>query len=185
MSEPAAQAAVPAPAPAADQAPGANPAPALQRWVWPAMRPEERRQRLEELAVWVDWLIERHQLHRKIPRCWYRDGHEKTLEYLTALYLGWARTYCGDPTKVSTLGELAWLKDLKAVIPDLAAPACDSGHQEPPKRKKPTGEDLADWLDDDPDWVAAPASHPAEAEANRLAAATANAAGAKAAGSRT
>lgn len=169
MSEPAAETALPAPAQSTDQLPKPKTAPP-RRWVWTAMQPEDRRQRLEELGAWVDWLIERHQLHRKVPRCWYREGHEKTLEILTALYLGWLRTYAGDPAKVATLGELAWQKDLKAVTPDLAAPACDNGHEDPPARKAPTGEALASWLDDDPHWLSAPPYHPAGAEATRLAA---------------
>ncbi|MFD8083447.1 hypothetical protein ACFV4F_17310 [Kitasatospora sp. NPDC059722] len=144
-----------------------------RRWVWSAMTPADRQQRLVELAPWVDWLITHHHLHRKIPRCWYRDGHEPVLEILTGLYLGWVRTYCGDPARTGTFGELAWIKELHSVTPYLAAPTCEDGHQEPPPRKKPTGEALSDWLDDDPPRIAAAPSHPAEVEANRLAAADA------------
>lgn len=153
-----------------------------RRWVWTAMTPGDRQQRLLELAPWVDWLITHHHLHRKIPRCWYRDGHEPVLEILTALYLGWVRTYAGDPARTGTLGEIAWIKELHLLTPFLAAPAYDAGHQEPPPRPGPTGEALSDWLDNDPDRIAADPYHPAETEANRLADARHAAERAKAAG---
>ncbi|MFG3229386.1 hypothetical protein ACGF07_32015 [Kitasatospora sp. NPDC048194] len=148
-----------------------------RRWVWSAMEPADRQQRIGELGLWVDWLIEYHEMPREVPRCWYR--HRKVREILTALYLGWVRTYAGDPAKVGTLGEIEWISRLHTLAPKLAAPACLESHQEtaPPKA---TGEGLQDWLDDDPEWVTAPVFHPAEAEANRLAAELAAAERAKA-----
>lgn len=143
--------------------------PPPRRWVWSAMTPEDRQQRLGELGQWVDWLISHHHLHRKIPRCWYQDGHEPVLEILTALYLGWVRTYAGDPGKTTALSEIAWIKELHQLTPHLAAPACEAGHQAPPPRPGPTGEALSDWLDTNPDRITAVPYHPAEAEANRLA----------------
>ncbi|MFE3502971.1 hypothetical protein [Kitasatospora sp. NPDC059160] len=140
-----------------------------RRWVWSAMTPVDRQQRLGELGQWVDWLIDHHHLHRKVPRCWYRDGHEPVLEILTALYLGWVRTYVGDPNKTTTLGEIAWIKELHLLTPFLAAPACEASHQAPPPRPGPTGEGLSDWIDSDPDRITAVPYHPAEAEAGRLA----------------
>ncbi|GHF88975.1 hypothetical protein GCM10018790_77930 [Kitasatospora xanthocidica] len=151
--------------------PAEGAAPATRRWVWSAMEPADRQQRLTELAMWVDWLTDHHHLHRRIPRCWYRDGHEPVLEVLTALYLGWVRTYAGDPAQATAFGELAWIRELHAALPLLAAPTCDDGHLAPPPRRGPTGEALHDWLDTDPPRIAAAADHPAPAEANRLAAA--------------
>ncbi|MDH6711206.1 hypothetical protein P3T27_007959 [Kitasatospora sp. MAA19] len=159
----------PTPAPAVPGQATGNPTPPPRRWVWTAMTPEDRQQRLGELGQWVDWLIDHHHLHRKIPRCWYRDGHEPVLEILTALYLGWVRTYAGDPSKATTLGEIAWIKELHLLAPALAAPACEAGHQAPPPRPGPTGEALSDWLDTNPDRITEAPYHPAEAEATRLA----------------
>ncbi|WP_329492580.1 hypothetical protein OG618_37520 (plasmid) [Kitasatospora sp. NBC_01246] len=158
--------------PQAAEAEPAAPANAPRRWVWSAMDPTERQQRLVELAVWVDWLVETHEMTREIPRCWYR--HKRVLEVLTALYLGWVRTYAGDPTKTGTLGEVDWITRLHTLAPRLAAPSCTEKHRSWGDGPEPTGQELSDWLDvGDTEWLEDQAYHPAQAEANRLAAAAA------------
>ncbi|GAA3819263.1 hypothetical protein GCM10022273_32300 [Cellulomonas soli] len=43
---------------------------------------------LEELDLWVDWLIDRYRLdQRVIPPCWHE--HPELLEELAALHLAW------------------------------------------------------------------------------------------------
>ncbi|WP_328902036.1 hypothetical protein OHR86_20850 [Streptomyces sp. NBC_00441] len=102
-----------------------------QRWVWAAMDPADRRTRLRELAVWVDWLRSAFELHNNIPQCWYR--HPAVVEHLTALYVGWLRTYAGEQAAGRDLAEADWISVLHNFTPRLQLAACAGGrHQEPP-----------------------------------------------------
>ncbi|MEU8526634.1 hypothetical protein AB0C77_13740 [Streptomyces sp. NPDC048629] len=137
-----------------------------RRWVWTAMEPADRRERLRELATWVDWLRVTFELHNNIPGCWYR--HPSAVEHLTALYLGWVRTYAGPQEPGRGLGEAEWINTLHALIPRLSLPACATSHEPSPPRAAPTtSTDLQVFLDTSP-TIAAPIFHPAEAEARRL-----------------
>ncbi|MFE7330333.1 hypothetical protein ACFU8W_36340 [Streptomyces sp. NPDC057565] len=113
----------PTPPAAAEQEP--------QRWVWAAMQPPERRARMRELATWVTWLRRTFELHNNIPPCWYR--HPPVVEHLTALYIGWLRTYAGEQTAGRELAEADWINTLHNFTPRLQLAACASGrHQDPP-----------------------------------------------------
>jgi len=138
-------------------------------WIWSAMEPAERRARLRELATWVDWLTTTFELHNTIPRCWYR--HQPVVEHLTALYTGWVRTYCGtDPGR--DLAEADWISTLHAFTPRLQVHACATGtHQAPPPTRPYTGaEDAFEEYLATADATTAPAAHPAQAQALRIAA---------------
>lgn len=170
MSDPTAVAS-PATAPAAVNDEESKPEP-ITRWVWRAMEPAEREARLLELTGWVDWLLTAHpKLHSKLPRCWHQ--HEDIIEHLTALFLGWVRTYAGDPAKMSTRGEIEWLTSLHSLTPHLGSPGCQASgtHQPAPPRPQPDGELLEQWMDSDPEFLTAPAHHPAQAEVSRMVAA--------------
>ncbi len=145
-------------------------APEPRRWVWSAMPPAERRTRLRELRTWVEWLRHTAELHNEIPPCWYR--HRWVKEHLTALYLGWLRTYEGEPTPGRDLAEAEWINTLHAFRPYLKLPACVSGHQEPPPPPPPSPgaeDEFEMYLATSADTTD-PARHPAEAEARRMAA---------------
>ncbi|WP_327241722.1 hypothetical protein [Streptomyces sp. NBC_01320] len=102
-----------------------------QRWVWAAMDPPERRARMRDLAIWVDWLRRTFELHNNIPPCWYR--HPPVVEHLTALYAGWLRTYAGEQAAGRELAEADWINTLHNFTPRLQLAACASGrHQDPP-----------------------------------------------------
>lgn len=145
---------------------------ASQRWVWAAMEPAERRAKLRELAEWVAWLIDAHELHNTIPACWYQ--HSRLLERLTALYAGWVRVYC-SPQSDRHPAEVDWITMLDNMEPRLKAPTCTSRHQPAPR----TTDDIrvrgtaaaADTLEEfllTSDWGTRPARHPAPREAHRL-----------------
>lgn len=141
---------------------------ATQRWVWAAMEPAERRERMRELAVWVAWLRKTFELHNQIPTCWYR--HPPVVEHLTALYAGWLRTYTGDPGQGVT--ETDWINTLHGFAPRLQLAACAAGaHQPPPPPPQaPPADDLTTFLATEPS-MSEPPVHPAAAELARRAAA--------------
>ncbi|MET9956007.1 hypothetical protein ABZ135_31305 [Streptomyces sp. NPDC006339] len=137
-----------------------------RRWVWAAMEPADRRQRLRELARWVGWLRDTFGLHNNIPACWYR--HPPVVEHLTALYVGWVRTYAGAEGPGRELGEADWINTLHALTPRLSLPACTTSHQPAPEPHVPdAGDDFTTFLANSP-MTTSPAAHPAEAEASRL-----------------
>jgi hypothetical protein len=160
-----------APAPADDL--GQEQKPEITRWVWRAMEPGERETRLMELTGWVDeWLVKAFpKVHTKIPRCWHR--HEDIIEHLTALFLGWVRTYAGDPGKLSPRAEVDWILALHSLTPHLESPGCQANnvHREPPSRAMPDGELLEEWMDTEPEFLSAKPRHPAQAELSRMVAA--------------
>lgn len=169
-------------APAPADANGQEKKPEITRWVWRAMEPGVRETRLMELTGWVDeWLVRAHpKVHAKIPYCWHQ--HEDIIEHLTALFLGWVRTYAGDPGKLSLRAEMEWITAMHTLTPHLGNPSCQATnvHQEPPPRKKPDGELLEQWMVNDPEFLTAPAKHPAHAELSRMVAAQEAAEAAKA-----
>ncbi|MFI8944156.1 hypothetical protein [Streptomyces syringium] len=138
-----------------------------RRWVWSDLEPAERRSRMAELRTWVDWLSDTFELRQRIPRCWFK--HPDIREYLTALYLGWVRTYAGDPAKLTLRAEIDWATSLRSLLPELAKPACQSGqHQAPPPRRAQGDDGFDDWLAES-EFGTRAAFHPAQAEASRLA----------------
>lgn len=60
--------------------------------VWSAFSESEREQSLDDLELWVTWLVERYRLdHRIVPSCWTR--HPELIEELSALHLAWQGAY--------------------------------------------------------------------------------------------
>ncbi|MFD9631960.1 hypothetical protein [Streptomyces violascens] len=141
--------------------------PEPQRWVWAAMEPAERRARLGELAVWVDWLRVTFELHNQIPPCWYR--HSPVVEHLTALYAGWLRTYAGEQTPGRELAEADWINTLHNFVPRLQLAACANGrHQDPPARvPEPGAAEAFTLFLVTAEATTTAAAHPAAAELTR------------------
>ncbi|MER6256261.1 hypothetical protein ABT224_33420 [Streptomyces sp. NPDC001584] len=163
------------PAPASQAAAGTdNQHTETSRWVWSAMTPAERETKLQELTGWVDWLLATYpKLHSKVPVCWYQ--HTDVIEHLTALFLGWVRTYAGDPAKLTLRSEIEWVSALHTMTPHLAIPACQAknAHVDAPPRPQPDGVALESWMDSDPGsaFLNAEPYNPGKAEAGRMAAA--------------
>ncbi|GHH54921.1 hypothetical protein [Streptomyces candidus] len=156
----------PASAPAPGGASEKKPDPP-QRWVWANMPVGERETRLGELVLWVDWVIETYEVRSQIAKCWYR--HPRILEQLTALYVGWARTYAGDPSKVGLRGEVDWIKEFYSFLPRLNSASCQSVHTDPPKVPLTDGEAFTQWADEPAAFLAEPPVHPAHALSHRMA----------------
>jgi hypothetical protein len=139
-----------------------------QRWVWSDMESAEREQRLTELVEWVDWLVETYELRNQVARCWYR--HPRLIELFSALFIGWVRTYVGDPTKIGTRAEIDWIKELYALLPRLNSASCQANHVEPPAATYSMRRAFDAWLVEiDRPFLDAPRSHPAQTQAHRLA----------------
>ena len=61
-------------------------------WLWDAHDPAEQQAALEELDVWVAWLVDRYRLdHRTVPGCWVQ--HTELIEEISALHLAWQAAY--------------------------------------------------------------------------------------------
>ncbi len=146
--------------------------PTLGPWVWEAMDPGLRRERLRELSVWVAWLVRTYPAVRQGLRpCWWR--HRDVREVLTALYAGWVRTYTGEPQR--DLAEAEWISTLRSFAPDLQIKLCSaSRHEEAPAETWST-QDLDMELDLS-EVGTLPARHPAADAAARYSAALAMAA---------
>lgn len=141
---------------------------APQRWVWADMGSEEREQRLTELVEWVDWLVETYELRNQVARCWYQ--HPRLVELFSALFIGWVRTYVGDPTKLSTRAELDWIKELYALLPRLNSASCQTAHFDPAPATYSMREAFDAWLAEmERPFLDAPRSHPAQTQATKLA----------------
>ena len=54
---------------------------------WDLLDDEERLERSRELHSFVNWLVARYRLHRRIPPCWWRHG--ASVEELSALFIAW------------------------------------------------------------------------------------------------
>jgi hypothetical protein len=62
---------------------------------WPTLDGTEAHARLEELADWISWLLQRYTLdYRTIPPCW--ASHGALVEELSALRTGWLTAYAQD-----------------------------------------------------------------------------------------
>ena len=63
--------------------------------VWSAFTEAEQETLLEDLELWVDWLVERYRLdHRIVPPCWKR--HPELIEELSALQLAWQGAFASS-----------------------------------------------------------------------------------------
>ncbi|WP_051274927.1 hypothetical protein [Cellulomonas sp. URHD0024] len=70
--------------------------------VWSAFSDQEQENLLEDLELWVDWLVERYRLdHRVVPPCWMRHG--ELVEELSALHLAWQSAFASSATADSPL----------------------------------------------------------------------------------
>ncbi|MFD6278466.1 hypothetical protein ACFWFI_23305 [Streptomyces sp. NPDC060209] len=132
------------------------------------MYPAERQERLRELAEWVDWLRTTFELHNRIPPCWYR--HLPVAEHLTALYVGWIRTYAGEQVPGRELAEVDWINALYGLTPRLQLAACATGtHEAPPplpQERRGAADEFEAFLQTSRSTTD-PARHPAEAELGR------------------
>lgn len=93
----------------------------LAGWVWEAMEPPVRRERLAELRPWVHWLVRTYpwtQAH--VTPCWYQ--HTDVRELLTALFLSWVRTY--SPGEKRDTAEVEWIDALYRIMPRLTLQEC-------------------------------------------------------------
>lgn len=88
-----------------------HPSPVLQQpntlavpIAWSAHDPADQELLLEELDLWVDWLVERYPLdHRTVPACWKLHG--ELIEELSALHLAWQGSFS---TSSEPSAPLAW-----------------------------------------------------------------------------
>jgi hypothetical protein len=61
--------------------------------MWAAHTADELEHMLEELDVWVTWLVDRYRLDRRhVPECWTK--HWELIEELSALRQAWDAAYC-------------------------------------------------------------------------------------------
>jgi hypothetical protein len=70
--------------------------------LWCAHSPSDQALLLEELDLWVGWLVDRYGLdHRTVPACW-RD-HPELIEELSALHLAWEAAFSSSADAVAAL----------------------------------------------------------------------------------
>ena len=61
-------------------------------FAWSPLSPDDTQLFLEDLDVWVGWLVERYRLDRRIvPECWRL--HTELIEELSALHLAWQGSF--------------------------------------------------------------------------------------------
>ncbi len=61
-------------------------------FAWSSLSPDDTRLFLEDLDLWVGWLVERYRLdHRIVPECWRQ--HPELIEELSALHLAWQGSF--------------------------------------------------------------------------------------------
>ena len=90
---------------------------------WPAHTPEEQQALLEELDVWVSWLVDHYSLDRRhVPECWAQ--HWELVEELSALRLAWEGAYA---TTAHADAPLAWHERFAASRARLAEWASKTG----------------------------------------------------------
>ncbi|MFD8705885.1 hypothetical protein ACFV1W_25320 [Kitasatospora sp. NPDC059648] len=135
------------------------------RWVLSAMSPGERRQLLDRMSPWVDWLVNEYpemQLQAVIPRCWYR--HRGGWNKLIALYVAWVRVYVEPGENQGELALVAWDDALERVVKRLQFPVgcLEAGtHVEPHTEREPwESEPYLAWLPSAPEMTTDP-FHPA------------------------
>ncbi|WP_079185743.1 hypothetical protein [Streptomyces sp. NBRC 110465] len=93
----------------------------LAGWVWEAMEPPVRRERLAELRTWVHWLVRTYPwTHAHVTPCWYE--HKDVREHLTALFVSWVRTY--TPGSKRDTAEVEWIDALYRTMPRLSLQEC-------------------------------------------------------------
>jgi hypothetical protein len=97
------------------------------------MTPRERAARLTELGTWVAWLVYEYNLESQLNECWYL--HADVVDYLTALYLSWVRTYTppADGRSPERFAEADWLFRFFSFESRLATRACTQAHAERPR----------------------------------------------------
>lgn len=84
--------------------------------LWAAHTPEEQRHYLDELDLWVTWLVDHYRLDRRyVPECWAK--HWELIEELSALHLAWEAAYA---TTSHADAPLAWHERLGHARPRLA-----------------------------------------------------------------
>lgn len=129
-------------------------------WVWEALDPEVRQDRLRALARWVDWVTTTYELADQIPPCWYR--HPGAVARLTAAWVAWLRTYVEDgPGRATALVEFH--DALDRMVATLGLPKkCRQGlhHATGPDPGGSSGGGFEQWLATST-WARAPAEHPA------------------------
>ncbi|MDC7120588.1 hypothetical protein OMK64_03460 [Cellulomonas fimi] len=91
--------------------------------VWSAHAPEDQELLLEELDLWIGWLVERFQLDRRVvPACWH--DHTELIEELSALHLAWQGAYA---TTANADAPLRWLEQFAAARTRLSDCVARSG----------------------------------------------------------
>ena len=61
-------------------------------FIWSSLSRDDTQLFLEDLDLWVGWLVERYRLDRRIvPECWRL--HPELIEELSALHLAWQGSF--------------------------------------------------------------------------------------------
>jgi hypothetical protein len=64
----------------------------LVPFAWSSLSPTDTALFLEDLDLWVGWLVERYHLDRRtVPECWRE--HPELIEELSALHLAWQGSF--------------------------------------------------------------------------------------------
>jgi hypothetical protein len=91
--------------------------------MWAAHTPDEQRHFLDELDVWVTWLVDHYRLDRRyVPECWPK--HWELIEELSALHLAWEAAYA---TTAHADAPLTWHERLGLTRARLAEWAARTG----------------------------------------------------------
>lgn len=95
--------------------------------MWAAHTPEEQRHFLDELGIWVTWLIDHYRLDRRyVPECWTK--HWELIEELSALQLAWEAAYATTAHADSPLTWHERLGNARARLAEwVALTGCRSG----------------------------------------------------------
>lgn len=130
----------------------------LAGWVWEALEPPVRRERLAELRRWVQWLVRNYpfaQTH--ITPCWY--AHRDVREHLTALFVSWVRVYTPGPKRDTA--EVDWIDAMYRTLPRLTLKECSpSKHIPPVERELKDSDRTFEVHIKIADEMVAPAHHP-------------------------
>jgi len=99
--------------------------------MWAAHTPDEHRHLLEELDIWVTWLVDHYSLDRRyVPECWTK--HWELIEELSALQQAWEAAYA---TTSHADAPLAWHERLglaRARLAEwVARTGCRAGEHRP------------------------------------------------------
>ena len=82
------------------------------RYCWRHLRPQGAEPLWRDLLAWMDWIVDRYELHDQIPACWYRHG--ALIEEFTALFAAWNAAYL-EP-EVRGTEAAAWHDSLARVL---------------------------------------------------------------------